>query len=71
MWFFLFPKKKQTMKEKRFQAIEKMKTKSMEELNNISKSAFQKGFEDLNKRYHTCIIVHGNYFQGDNINIDK
>ena len=69
--FFLFPKQKTLGKGKRFATIEEIKEKSKQELLAISKSAFQKGFEDWKKRWHKCIISEGVYFEGDNIVIDK
>ena len=54
--FFLFPKLKRPMKERRFATIEEIKTTSLEELKAIPKSACQKCFEDWKKRWYKCII---------------
>ena len=54
--FFLFRKLKTPMKGKRFAAIEEIKEKSKEELLAISKSVFQKCFQDWKKRWHRYII---------------
>ena len=59
------------MKGKRFATIEEIKEKSKQELLAISKSAFQKCFEDWKKRWHKCIISEGDYFEGDKIVIDE
>ena len=69
--FFLFPKLKKTMKGRRFGNIEEIKTESLKELNAIPKIAFQKCFEDCKKRWHKCIISKGEYFDGDNIDINE
>ena len=51
--FFLFPKLKPPMREKRFFTIEEIKEKSKQELLlTIPKIAFQKCFEDWKKRWH-------------------
>ncbi|EFN62152.1 hypothetical protein EAG_14509, partial [Camponotus floridanus] len=44
--FFLFPKLKRPMKGTRFATIEEIKTASLEELETIPKSAYQKCFKD-------------------------
>jgi len=67
--FSLFPKMKRTMKGQRFATIEEIKAKSLNELKIISKSAFQKCFEDWKKRWHKCVISDGDYFEGDHINM--
>jgi len=46
-------------------------TASLEELKAIPKSAYGKCFEDWKNRWHKCIVSKGDYFEGDNINIDK
>ncbi|XP_018050140.1 PREDICTED: uncharacterized protein LOC108688408 [Atta colombica] len=69
--FFLFPKLKRSMKGRRFATIEEIKTTSLEELKAISKSAYQKCFEEWKKRWHKCIISEGDYFEGDKIDSDE
>jgi len=70
---FLVPKteKSHERTKRRFATIEKIKTASLEELKAISKSAYQKCFEDWKKRWHKCIISEGDYFEGDKIDIDE
>ena len=68
---FRFQKQKTLMKGKRFSTIEEIKGKSKQKLLAISKSAFQKCFEVLKKRWHKCIISEGGSFEGDKIVIDK
>ena len=69
--FFLFPKMKRTLKGRRFTAIDDIKSASLKELKAIRKIEFEKCFEDWKKRWHKCIIYNGDYFEGDNINVDE
>ena len=69
--FFLFPKLKKPMKGHRFSTIEEIKTASLKELKAIPQNDYQKCFDDWKKRWHKCIISNGDYFEGDNINIDQ
>ncbi|UYV74812.1 hypothetical protein LAZ67_12001111 [Cordylochernes scorpioides] len=67
--FFLFPKLKRPMKERRYATLDEIKTVSKEELKKIIKNDFLKCFEDWKNRWHKCIISHGDYFKGDKIDI--
>ena len=69
--FFLFPKIKKTLKGHRFTAIDDIKRASLKELKAIPKIEFQKCFEDWKKRWHKYIISNGDYFEGDNSNVDE
>ena len=69
--FFLFPKIKRTLKGRRFTAIDDFKSASLKELKAIPKIKFEKCFEGWKKRWHKCIISNGDYFEGDNINVDE
>ena len=55
------------MKGKRFAMIEEIKEKSKHQAAGVTKSLFQKCFEDWKKRCHKCIISEGCYFEGDKI----
>ena len=66
--FFLFPKIKRTLKGRRITAI---KSASLKELKAMPKIEFEKCFEDWKKRWHKCMISNGDYFEGDNINVDE
>ena len=57
--FFLFPKLKTPMKDKSFSTIEEIKEKAKQQLLAITKSAFQKCFEDWKKRWHKYIVPEG------------
>ena len=69
--FFLFPKIKRTLKGRRFTDIDDIKSASLKELKALPKIEFKKCFEDWKKRWHKCIISNGDYFEGDNINVDE
>jgi len=43
---------------------------SLEELKAISKIEFEECFRDW-KIWDKCIISNGDYFEGDNINVDE
>lgn len=70
-YFFLFPKIKRTLKGRRFTSIDDIKSASLKELNAIPKIEFQNCFGDWKKRWRKCIISNGDYFEGDNINVDE
>jgi hypothetical protein len=63
--FFLFPKFKSTLKGRRFESIEAIKTNSLAHLRSIPKTAFQERFRTLKKRWERCIQSRGEYFEGD------
>ena len=67
--FFLFQKIKRTLKG--FTAIDDINSVSLKELKAIPKIEFEKCFKDWKKRWHKCIISNGEYFEGDNINVDE
>ena len=69
--FFLLQKIKRTLKGRRFTAIDDIKSASLREPKAILKIEFEKCFEDWKKRWHKCIICNGDYFEGDNINVDE
>ena len=63
--FLVFTKLRTPMKGKRFAMIEKTKEKSKQELLAIPKRAFQKYFEDWNKRWQKRIISEGDKIVSD------
>ena len=63
--FFLFAKLKSTLKGRRFESIETIKTNSLVHLRRIPKTAFQECFRTLKKRWQRCIQSRGEYFEGD------
>ena len=69
--FFLFPKLKLPLRGTRFQSIEAIKTNSQRELKAIPLAAYERCMEEWVRRYHSCIVSNGDYFEGDKINIDN
>jgi len=63
--FFLFPKLKSTLKGRRFESTEAMKTNSLAHLCSIPKKAFRECFRTLKKHWQRCIQSRGEYFEGD------
>ena len=64
--------KNASLKELKIESIPKIDPKidSIDSL-AIPKIEFEKCFEDWKKRWHKCIIFNGDYFEGDNINVDE
>lgn len=69
--YFLFPEMKKTLKGRRFDSIDAIKEESLKKLKDIPKSAFERCFENWKKRWQKCIIVQGEYFEGDRIEISE
>jgi len=63
--FFLFPRMKGQMREKRFADVSEVKKKMPEVLNNIITEEFQKCFQQWGKCWYKCIESKGEYFDGD------
>jgi transposase len=63
--FFLFPKLKSTLKGRHFESIEAIKANSLPHLHSIPKTAFQKCFRTLTKRWQQLIHRRGEFFEGD------
>ncbi|KYQ48450.1 hypothetical protein ALC60_00181 [Trachymyrmex zeteki] len=64
-WRFLFPRLKRNMKGKRFATVEEVKQKSLEGLKDIPMSEFKNCFEQWKNRLEKCVVVNGEYFEGD------
>jgi [histone H3]-lysine36 N-dimethyltransferase SETMAR len=69
--FFLFPKLKIPLRGYRFQSNEEIQRESLRALKDIPKIDYQKCFLDWKKRWHKCIAVEGDYFEGDEINLNE
>lgn len=71
--FFLFLRLKLLLHGHRFESIkaietiEAIKRNSLRVLNTILEIHYQRCFEDWKKRWHKCIAVGGDYFEGDTI----
>lgn len=69
--FFLFNRVKKPLRGTRFSSREEVMEKSQEALMDIPKTEYKKCFEDWIKRWHKCVAVDGDYFEGDNIDLDE
>ncbi|XP_066143583.1 histone-lysine N-methyltransferase SETMAR-like [Euwallacea fornicatus] len=69
--FFLFNRVKKPLRGTRFSSREEVIEKSQEALMDIPKTEYKKCFEDWIKRWHKCVAVDGDYFEGDNIDLDE
>lgn len=65
--FFLFPKLKRPLKGQRFDSIERIKEKSLEELNSIHQEQFSGSFQQWKRRWEKCVRCQGEYFEGDKV----
>jgi len=63
--FFLFPKIKSALKGTRFESMEKVKRKSAELLNALTKEDFQHCFDQGKKRMERCVARGGEYIEGE------
>ena len=69
--FWLFPKLKRPLRGNRFESIEDIKRESKRALMAIPESGYLACFEDWKKRWHKCIISGGDYFEGDEIDLEE
>lgn len=69
--FFLFNRVKKPLRGTRFSSREEVIEKSQKALMDIPKTEYKKCFEDWIKRWHKCVAVGGDYFEGDNIDLDE
>ena len=63
--FFLFPKIKSALKGTQFESMEKVKRKSAELLNALTKEDFQHCFDQWKKRMERCVAREGEYIEGE------
>jgi histone-lysine N-methyltransferase SETMAR len=64
--FFLFPRLKSTLKEKRLQDVTDMQLNTTWQLQVIPKQAYQTCIEKWKDCWNHCIQSGGSYFEGDN-----
>lgn len=69
--FWLFSKLKRPLRGHRFESIEEIQAASKRELKAIPKIEFIKCFEDWKVRWHKCIVSAGDYFEGDEIDLEE
>jgi hypothetical protein len=63
--FWSFPKLKRSLKGSRFDSLEDIMQNAMKELRSLPEKAFQKCFQQGNKRWAKCVGSQGAYFEGD------
>jgi hypothetical protein len=60
--FFLFPKMKMKLKGRRFDTTQ---VESQRVLDTVTEKDFHEEFQKWSRRWHRCLHVGGNYFEGD------
>lgn len=68
--FFLFPRLKSSLRGHRFESVEEIQENSLRTLKAIPEIDYKRCFDDWKKRWHKCVSVKGDYFEGDIINFD-
>jgi hypothetical protein len=63
--FFLFPKVKLKLKERRFDTIEQIQAESQRVLDSLTENDLQEAFQKWRRRWYRCLHTGGNYFEGD------
>ena len=69
--FRLFPKRKIPLRGHGFDTIEEIQAESKKALKAIPEIKFNKCFDDWKKRCHKCIISGEDYFEKDEIDLDR
>lgn len=69
--FWLFPKLKRPLRGHRFESIEEIKRESARSLKAIPERDYLTCFDDWKKRWHKCIASAGDYFEGDEIDVEE
>ena len=62
---------KRPLRGHRFDTIEEIQAEPKKALKAIPEIEFNKCFDDWKKRWNKCIISGGDYFEGDEIDLDK
>jgi len=71
IYFFLFPKIKETLKGRHFGYIDDIKNNTTAGLKAIPQNQSQNCFEVWTRRWHRCIASQGGYFEGDHGGIQQ
>ena len=69
--FFLFGRLKKPLRGTRYSTRDEVMEQSKMALMAIPQTDYRKCFEDSIKRWHKCVAVDGEYFEGDNIDYDE
>ncbi|CAK9796116.1 hypothetical protein ANTQUA_LOCUS624 [Anthophora quadrimaculata] len=67
----MFNQLKKPLRGTCYSTREEVMTKSKTALMDIPKIEYQRCFEDWIKRWHKCIEVDGEYFEGGHIDLDE
>ncbi|KZC08510.1 hypothetical protein WN55_10828 [Dufourea novaeangliae] len=59
------------MRGRRFDTIEEIKTESKKVLKAIPEKDYSDCFEDWKKRWEKCVLSDGDYFEGDEIDLEE
>jgi len=68
---FLFPKIKEILKRRHFDAIDDIRSNTKAALKAISQNQFQNCFEGWTRCWHWCMASKGEYFEGDHGGIQQ
>ena len=69
--FFLFDRLKKPLRGKHFATEAEIETNGRAVLNTIQKDEFSRCFQDWKQRWQRCVGVHGDYFEGDKVELDE
>ena len=69
--FWLFPKLKRPLRGNRFESIQEIQRESARALKAIPTEDFSACFEDWKKRWQKCIGAGGDYFEGDDTDLEE
>lgn len=69
--FRLFAKLKKPLRGARFGTIDEIIAEATKVLTAIPSEDFSACFESWKKRWHRCIVAEGDYFEGDNIDVEE
>lgn len=67
--FFLFPKCKMLVRGRHLGAIETIKKEMTRLLKSIIEDALKRCFQQWKKRWQKCILLEGEYFEGDKVEL--
>jgi hypothetical protein len=62
---YLFPRLKSALKGRRFCNVTDIIKNAKGELKRLIQTGFQECFQQLYSRWQKCIVVHGEYFEGN------
>ena len=69
--YWLFSKKKRPLRRHRFESIEEIQEKAKMTLKSIPSDEYKKCFEDWKIRWYKCLLSEGDYFEGDEIDLEQ